>query len=101
MVLFARLLLSAFALAWIAQPADVKKSALDKPTFEAYVRHLFVWGPQIKIAIGDPKPAPIPGMLEVSVEASAGVCGAVSISASIISSAAASSTRRKGPEPLD
>src|SRR6266403_3510941 len=67
-----RLLAVASVLTFVAQPADIKKSALDKPTLEAYVRHLFVWGPQIKVAIKDPKPAPIPGMLEVSVEASAG-----------------------------
>src|SRR6059058_5999311 len=66
-----RLLLLACLLMPLAQPAD-KKSALDKPTLEAYVRHLFVWGPQIKITIADPKPAPMAGMLEVSVEASAG-----------------------------
>src|SRR5437016_6395996 len=56
----------------LAQPAADKKSALDKPTLEAYVRHLFVWGPQIKIDIGDAKPASLPGMLEVNVHASAG-----------------------------
>src|SRR6266851_2800334 len=56
----------------VAKPADTKKSALDKATLEAYVRHLSVWGPQIKVEIGDPKPSPIPGMLEVNVHASAG-----------------------------
>src|SRR5882672_4614243 len=56
----------------IAQPAGDKKSALDKPTLEAYVRHLFVWGPQIKVEISNAKPSPLPGMLEVSVRASAG-----------------------------
>jgi protein-disulfide isomerase len=56
----------------VAQPADTKKSALDKATLEAYVRHLSVWGPQIKVEIGDPKPSPLPGMLEVNVHASAG-----------------------------
>jgi protein-disulfide isomerase len=56
----------------LAQPADPKPSALDKPTLEAYVRHLFVWGPTIKVEIADPKPAPLPGMLEVNVHASAG-----------------------------
>jgi protein-disulfide isomerase len=67
-----RLLLSGLLVAIAAQPAETKKTALDKPTLEAYIRHLFVWGPQIKVAIKDPKPAPIPGMLEVSVDASAG-----------------------------
>jgi len=56
----------------VARPADTKKSALDKATLEAYVRHLSVWGPQIKVEIGDPKPSPLPGMLEVNVHASAG-----------------------------
>lgn len=52
--------------------ADPKPSALDKPTLEAYIRHLFVWGPQIKVEIADAKPAPLAGMLEVDVHASAG-----------------------------
>lgn len=49
-----------------------RKSALEKPALEAYVRHLFVWGPQIKIEIGDPKPAPMPGFLTVNIHASSG-----------------------------
>src|SRR6266850_5429906 len=72
MVYFVRLLVFACVLASAAQPADTKKSALDKATLEAYVRHLFVWGPQIKVDVGAPKPSPIPGMLEVAVKASAG-----------------------------
>ena len=72
MIYLIRLLSVASLLTLVAQSADVKSSALDKPTLEAYIRHLFVWGPQIKIAIANPKPAPIPGMLEVDVEASAG-----------------------------
>jgi protein-disulfide isomerase len=67
-----RFLLLAGLLLSVAQPAVDKKSALDKPTLEAYVRHLFVWGSQIKVDISDPKPAPLPGMLEVNVHASAG-----------------------------
>ena len=67
-----RYLLLAGLLLSVAQPAPDKKSALDKPTLEAYVRHLFVWGSQIKVDISDPKPAPLPGMLEVNVHASAG-----------------------------
>jgi protein-disulfide isomerase len=53
-----------------------KKSAWDKPTFEAYVRHLNVWGPQIKVDIGAPKPSPIAGFSEVVVHASAGTASA-------------------------
>lgn len=56
----------------VAQPADTKKSALDKATLEAYVRHLHVWGPQIKVEVGDPAPSSIPGMLAINVHASAG-----------------------------
>jgi len=49
------------------------KSALDKPTLEAFVRHLFVWGPQIQVNIGDPAPSTrLPGFLEVNVRAVAG-----------------------------
>jgi protein-disulfide isomerase len=56
----------------VARPADAKSSALDKATLESYVRHLSVWGPQIKVEISDPKPSPLPGMMEVKVHASAG-----------------------------
>jgi len=57
------------------KPAD-KKSAFDKPTFEAYVRHLKVWGPQIKVDIADPKPSDMPGFSTVTVHASAGAASA-------------------------
>lgn len=50
-----------------------KKSALDRATLEAYVRHLFVWGPQIGVKIGELRPAKqLPGFQEVTVTASAG-----------------------------
>ena len=52
--------------------APAKKSALDKATLEAYVRHMFVWGPQIKVRVHDPVPSPLPGFMEVTVSASAG-----------------------------
>src|SRR6267378_3211269 len=32
-----------------AEKSPAKKSALDKATLETYVRHLNVWGPQIKL----------------------------------------------------
>jgi len=57
------------------QPAE-KKSAWDKATFEAYVRHLNVWGPQITVAIADPKPSDMPGFSLVTVHASAGQASA-------------------------
>ena len=49
-----------------------KKSALDKATLESYVRHVFVWGPQITVQVDDAKPAPIPGMMEFGIHATAG-----------------------------
>ncbi len=49
-----------------------RKSGLDKPTLEAYVRHLFLWGPQIKVSVSDPKPSQLPGMVEVRVLGTAG-----------------------------
>lgn len=52
-------------------PAQTK-SALDKATLEAYVRHLFVMDKQVSIQIGDPKPSQFPGYLDVIVSASAG-----------------------------
>ena len=67
-----RVLVLACLMLPLAQPAADKKSALDKPTLEAYVRHLFVWGPQIKVEISNPKPSPLPGLMEVTVHASAG-----------------------------
>src|ERR1039457_5397279 len=52
------------------KPAE-KKTAFDKPTFEAYVRHLNVWSAQIKVEIADPKPSDMPGFSVVNVHASA------------------------------
>ena len=63
--------LSALGQAGGAKPAA--KSALDKTVLEDYVRHLFVWGPQIQVKVGDAKASEtLPGFREVSVVASAG-----------------------------
>ncbi len=64
--------LLAGALAFAQSPAPKKKSFLDKPTLEAYVRHLFVWPAQITISISDPKPSPVEGMSEIVVTGSMG-----------------------------
>jgi protein-disulfide isomerase len=69
-------LLSA-ALLWFAGAAAAQKatepSALTKTTMEQYVRHLFVWGPQIQVNVADPKASTeLPGFKEVVVTASAG-----------------------------
>jgi len=50
-----------------------KKSALDKATLEAYVRHLFVMDKRISMIVSDPHPsANLPGFMEVGVHASMG-----------------------------
>ena len=49
-----------------------KKSALDKGVMEAYIRHLFVLKPEIKVQVGDAKPSQVEGFLKVVVHASLG-----------------------------
>ena len=49
-----------------------KKSALDKAALEAYVRHLYVMKPEIKVQVADPKPSQVEGFVEVVVHASLG-----------------------------
>jgi protein-disulfide isomerase len=63
---------------WCAETAKTppKKTAFDKATMETYVRHLFVWGPTIKVDVGEPKPSPLTGFNEVKVHASAGQASA-------------------------
>ena len=48
------------------------KTAFDKPTMEAYVRHLFLIQPQLTVTVGDPKPSALPGFKEVRVRISQG-----------------------------
>ncbi len=49
------------------------KSFYNKAVLEAYLRHLFVWGPQITVEISAPKPAAnLPGFDQIDVVASAG-----------------------------
>lgn len=52
--------------------APAAKSAFDKPTFEAYVRHALVVAPNVEFKIDDPKPSDIPGFKEVIVHLSFG-----------------------------
>ena len=59
--------------AFLLGAADApQKSAFDKPTLEAYIRHLFLLQPQLTVAIGDPKPSALPGFKEVRVRISQG-----------------------------
>lgn len=48
------------------------KSAFDKATLEAFVRHLLIWGPQIKVQVSDPEPADLDGFRLVTVKGTAG-----------------------------
>ena len=66
---------SAIAL-FAAESTPAKKSAFDKATLEAYVRHVFVWTPQVKVTIGDPKPSDLPGFSKVEVHAAQGEASA-------------------------
>jgi len=45
-------------------------NALDKSDLEFYLRHLYVWRPEINVSIGEPKPSPVEGLLAVPVRAS-------------------------------
>ncbi len=60
--------------AWLAAAGE--RSALDKATLEAYLRHLFLWGPEIRVEVADPKPSAVEGLLEVRVRAQAGAASA-------------------------
>ena len=51
--------------------APAGKSALDKATLEAYLRHVELWVPQVTVKIDDPKPSPyLNGFSEVMVHLS-------------------------------
>ncbi len=53
-----------------AASAQPPTNALDKKDLEFYVRHLFVYGPQIHIEVGPYVESGVPGLLETTVTAS-------------------------------
>jgi hypothetical protein len=59
------------ALSGIAQ-SPAKKTALNKATLEAYIRHLYVMDSRIVVKISDPIPSDVPGFMEMSAIASMG-----------------------------
>jgi protein-disulfide isomerase len=60
-------------IALLLSAADApQKSAFDKPTLEAYVRHLYLLQPQLTVTIGDPKPSNLTGFKEVRVRIAQG-----------------------------
>jgi protein-disulfide isomerase len=57
---------------WFAlHAASGKKSAFDKPAFEAYIRQVELLPDGLTVSVGDPKPSPFPGWKEVPVELTA------------------------------
>ncbi len=44
-----------------------KKSALDKPTLEQYIRHQFLLPDNLKVLVADPKASEVPGLLLIPV----------------------------------
>lgn len=51
----------------------IKKSALEKPTLEVFLRHLLAWVPPIEVALSDPKPSDaLPGFFNVHAKATLG-----------------------------
>ena len=65
--------LSALLLAgFLLSGADTPKTAFDKPTLEAYLRHLFLLPANLTVTVNDPKPAAMPGFKEVKVRISQG-----------------------------
>jgi len=62
-------LLGAFLLVSADTP---QKSAFDKPTLEAYVRHLFLINPAMTVTVGEPKASDLPGFKEVKIRVSQG-----------------------------
>ncbi|HML16858.1 MAG TPA: thioredoxin domain-containing protein [Bryobacteraceae bacterium] len=69
-VAFLLVCIGAFAQTKPAAPAP-EKSAFDKATLEAYLRHVELWVPQVNVKIDDAKPAPdMPGYFAVTVHLS-------------------------------
>ena len=69
--MFRAILLSLFTvLASFA--ADAPKTAFDKPTLEAYIRHLYLLNTGLTVTINDPKPSALTGFKEVRVRISQG-----------------------------
>jgi protein-disulfide isomerase len=65
--------LSLFVLLGFAAAAqNGKKSALDKATLEAYVRHLMVMDSRVTVEVSDPQPSELPGFVQETVHASIG-----------------------------
>src|SRR5438270_14061350 len=56
-----------FSISAQVAPKPAAKSALDKPTLEAYVRDLLAVVPDVTVKIDDPKPGPTADLKQVDV----------------------------------
>ncbi len=63
-----RLLLTALLCLLPVSGAETPKNFFDKPTMEAYLRHLMPFSPQVQIQILDPTPAPVAGLKKIKVK---------------------------------
>jgi protein-disulfide isomerase len=70
--MFRAISLSLFAALLLGAAGAPQKTAFDKPTLEAYVRHLYLLQPQLKVTIGEPKPSALPGFQEVRIRIAQG-----------------------------
>jgi protein-disulfide isomerase len=69
---FRLLVLFALCVAGIGAQDRDAAPPLDKGKIEAYVRHLFLWPPNIDVHLSDPEPTKIPGFSLLRVRASQG-----------------------------
>ena len=71
------LILALGTIAWPAraqqtQPATVAGSSTStsstQKSIEAYLRHLYAFGPDVQLVVGPPKPTPVEGLFETSID---------------------------------
>src|SRR5260370_26396869 len=63
------------ALAQQAPPSTAAPSTTTSPTqknIEAYLRHLYAFGPDVLLVVGPPKSTPVEGLLETTVDVTIG-----------------------------
>jgi protein-disulfide isomerase len=70
--MFRAFLLSLLGALLLISADTPQKSAFDKPTLEAYLRHLFLIQPQVTVTPSDPQPSDLPGFKLVKVRLSQG-----------------------------
>jgi protein-disulfide isomerase len=51
-----------------AAASSTQTTSSTQKTVEAYLRHLYAFGPDVQLVVGPPKPTPIDGMLETNID---------------------------------